>query len=158
MSVITDRNVFTGVCLSTIGLMATHSLLCLVTAWSVCILLECFLVLFIVIRIMDRMGLPSVVSIIHTLSISTMLNSKGGNNGLELKTLHFVEQINILYLRIRTVTHSGLNVSSLIKSRTEQETTVVMERITLKRHRKYGCNNPSSNSTLREMYGSFHIK
>ena len=35
----------TGVCLSTIGLMDTGSLLSLDTAWSVCILLECFLVL-----------------------------------------------------------------------------------------------------------------
>ena len=39
-----EGNVFTGVCLSTIGLMVTRSLLGLVTAWSVCILLECFLV------------------------------------------------------------------------------------------------------------------
>ena len=39
-----EGNVFTGVCLSTIGLMATRSLLILVTARSVCILLECFLV------------------------------------------------------------------------------------------------------------------
>ena len=39
-----EGNVFTGVCLSTIGLMDTGSLLGLVTARSVCILLECFLV------------------------------------------------------------------------------------------------------------------
>ena len=39
-----EGNVFTGVCLSTIDLMVTRSLLGLVTAWSVCILLECFLV------------------------------------------------------------------------------------------------------------------
>ena len=36
-------NVFTGVCLFTISLMATWLLLILVTAWSVHILLECFL-------------------------------------------------------------------------------------------------------------------
>ena len=41
-----EGNVFTGVCLSTIGHIATRSLLGLVTAQSVCILLECFLVLF----------------------------------------------------------------------------------------------------------------
>ena len=39
-----EGNVFTSVCLFTIGLMATGSLLILVTAWSVGILLECFLV------------------------------------------------------------------------------------------------------------------
>ena len=39
-----EGNVFTGVCLSTISLMATSSLLGLVTAQSVRILLECFLV------------------------------------------------------------------------------------------------------------------
>ena len=39
-----EGNVFTDVCLSTIGLIATRSLLVLVTARSVCILLECFLV------------------------------------------------------------------------------------------------------------------
>ena len=38
-----EGNVFTGVCLSTIGLVATRSLLILVTARSVRILLECFL-------------------------------------------------------------------------------------------------------------------
>ena len=38
-------NVFTGVCLSTIGLMTTRSLPVLVAARSVRILLECFLVL-----------------------------------------------------------------------------------------------------------------
>ena len=37
-------NVFTGVCLSTVGLMATRTLLGLVTARSVRILLECFLI------------------------------------------------------------------------------------------------------------------
>ena len=37
-------NVFTGVCLSTIVLMNTGSLLGLVMAWSVRILLECLLV------------------------------------------------------------------------------------------------------------------
>ena len=37
-------NVFTGVCLSTISLMVTNSLLGLGTLRSVCILLECFLV------------------------------------------------------------------------------------------------------------------
>ena len=36
------------VILSTISLMATGSLLILVTAWSVCMLLECFLVTFCV--------------------------------------------------------------------------------------------------------------
>ena len=40
-----EGNVFTGVCLSTIGLLANRSLLDLVTARSVRILLECFLVL-----------------------------------------------------------------------------------------------------------------
>ena len=46
LSLPTERegNVFTGVCLSTIGLMDTGSLLGLVMAWSVRILLECFLV------------------------------------------------------------------------------------------------------------------
>ena len=39
-----EGNVFTGVCLSTIGLMDTGSLLGLVMARSVRILLECFLV------------------------------------------------------------------------------------------------------------------
>ena len=39
-----EGNVSTGVCLSIIGLMDTGSLLSLVTAWSVRILLECFLV------------------------------------------------------------------------------------------------------------------
>ena len=39
-----EGNVFTGVCLSTIGLMDTGSLLGLVAARSVRILLECFLV------------------------------------------------------------------------------------------------------------------
>ena len=39
-----EGNIFTGVCLSTIGLMDTGSLLGLVTARSVRILLECFLV------------------------------------------------------------------------------------------------------------------
>ena len=39
-----EGNVFTGVCLSTIGLMDTGSVLGLVTARSVRILLECFLV------------------------------------------------------------------------------------------------------------------
>ena len=39
-----EGSVFIGVCLSTIGLMATSSLLGLHTAWSVRILLECFLV------------------------------------------------------------------------------------------------------------------
>ena len=38
--------VFTGVCLSTIGLPTTDSLLGLLTARSVRILLECFLALF----------------------------------------------------------------------------------------------------------------
>ena len=37
-------NVFTGVCLFTICLMTTRSLLILVTEWSVCILLQCLLV------------------------------------------------------------------------------------------------------------------
>ena len=40
-----EGNVFTGVCLSTIGLVATHSLLDLVTVRLVRILLDCFLVL-----------------------------------------------------------------------------------------------------------------
>ena len=40
-----EGNVFTGVSLSTIGLVATRSLLGLVTAQSIRILLECFLVL-----------------------------------------------------------------------------------------------------------------
>ena len=39
-----EGNVFTGACLSTIGLMDTGSLFGLVTVWSVRILLECFLV------------------------------------------------------------------------------------------------------------------
>ena len=39
-----EGNVFTGVCLCTIGLMATGSLLILITTQSVHILLECFLV------------------------------------------------------------------------------------------------------------------
>ena len=39
-----EGNVFTGICLSTIGLMDTGSLLGLVKARSVRILLECFLV------------------------------------------------------------------------------------------------------------------
>ena len=39
-----EGNVFTGVCLSTIGLVATRSLLSLVMARSVRILLECCLV------------------------------------------------------------------------------------------------------------------
>ena len=39
-----EGNVSTGACLSTIGLMATQSLLILVTARSVCVLLKCFLV------------------------------------------------------------------------------------------------------------------
>ena len=39
-----EGNVFTGVCLSTIGHMATRSLAILVTARSVRILLVCFLV------------------------------------------------------------------------------------------------------------------
>ena len=57
------------------------------------------------------------------------------------------------------MTQTGLNISSSTKSRTEQETTVAdIERFILKRHHKYGYNNPSSNNTLREMYGSFHIK
>ena len=42
-----EGNVFTGVCLYTIGHMATRSLLILVTVWSVHILLGCFLVYFI---------------------------------------------------------------------------------------------------------------
>ena len=47
-----DVSVFTCVCLSTIGLMAPRSLLGLVTARSVRILLECFLVaIFFVMRI-----------------------------------------------------------------------------------------------------------
>ena len=41
-----EGNVFTGVCLSTIGLMDTGSLLDLVMPRSVRILLECFLVQF----------------------------------------------------------------------------------------------------------------
>ena len=41
-----EGNIFTGVCLSTIGVMATRSPLILVTARSVLILLECFLVIF----------------------------------------------------------------------------------------------------------------
>ena len=41
----TPQRSLTGVCLSTIGLMATHSLLALVTARTVRILAECFLVL-----------------------------------------------------------------------------------------------------------------
>ena len=41
-------NVFTGVCLSTIGLMVIRSLLVLVTARSIRILLECFLVFYCV--------------------------------------------------------------------------------------------------------------
>ena len=41
-----EGNVFTGVCLLTIRLMATRSLLGLNTARTVCILLECFLVRF----------------------------------------------------------------------------------------------------------------
>ena len=39
-----EGNVFTGVCLSTIGPMATRSLLILVMARSVRVLLECILV------------------------------------------------------------------------------------------------------------------
>ena len=39
-----EGSVFTGVCLTIIGLMAHRSLLGLVTVRSVCILLECFLV------------------------------------------------------------------------------------------------------------------
>ena len=39
-----EGNIFTGVCLSTVGLMDTGSLLGLFTARLVCILLECFLV------------------------------------------------------------------------------------------------------------------
>ena len=42
-----EGNVSTGVCLSTIGLMATRSVLGHVTARSVRILLECFLVPFV---------------------------------------------------------------------------------------------------------------
>ena len=41
-----EGNVFTAVCLSTIDLMATHSLLGLTTPRLVCILLQCFLVTF----------------------------------------------------------------------------------------------------------------
>ena len=41
-----EGNVFTDVCLSTIGLVATHSLFDLVTARSVRILLECCLVVY----------------------------------------------------------------------------------------------------------------
>ena len=41
-----EGNIFTGVCLSTIGLMDIGSLLGLVTAQSVLTLLECFLVNF----------------------------------------------------------------------------------------------------------------
>ena len=40
-----EGNVFTGVCLCTISLMATQSLLGLVTVRSVQFLLECFLVI-----------------------------------------------------------------------------------------------------------------
>ena len=39
-----EGHVFTGVCLSTIGLMNTASVLCLIMARSLCILLECFLI------------------------------------------------------------------------------------------------------------------
>ena len=46
-----EGNVFSGVCLSTIGLMATLSLLGLVTVWSVCILLEIFLVFSLSIKV-----------------------------------------------------------------------------------------------------------
>ena len=45
-------------------------------------------IIFIVIRIMDRMGPSPILSVIHTVTIVTMLNNNGGNNGPGLKMLH----------------------------------------------------------------------
>ena len=57
---------------------------------TVRILLECILVrcvLFIVFRITEKNGSGTHSSIIHTVTIGTMLNCSGGNNGGGLKTV-----------------------------------------------------------------------
>ena len=69
--------VFTGVCLSTIGLVATRSLLGLVMVRSVCILLEFFLVHFILLPC--YMLLISVIKLIfYTTSFSRMKQQRCG--------------------------------------------------------------------------------
>ena len=47
----------------------------------------CLLFLFIVIRITDRMGPKVILSIIHAVTIDTMPNNNGGNNGHGLKAI-----------------------------------------------------------------------
>ena len=44
-------------------------------------------ILFIVIRITNRMGPSLIRSIIHTVIIRTLLNNNGGNNGQELNSV-----------------------------------------------------------------------
>ena len=50
---------------------------------TVSILLECILVLFIAIRITDRMGQSPILYVIHTITIGTMPS----DNGHELKNV-----------------------------------------------------------------------
>ena len=44
-----------------------------------------FVISFSIIRIMDRMGLASILSIIHTATSFTMLKNNSGHNTQELK-------------------------------------------------------------------------
>ena len=53
---------------------------------AICILLECILV-FTVIRITGRMGPSPILSVIHNITIGTMVSNDDGNNGYGLKTL-----------------------------------------------------------------------
>ena len=66
-----EGKVFTGVCLPTIDLMDTGSLLRLVTARLVCILLECFLV----VNNISTLSLLRVVADSFRVSLSTNLGS-----------------------------------------------------------------------------------
>ena len=55
---------------------------------TVRILLECILVkwvIFLIIRIIKKMGLSPILSVIHTVTVGTMLNFKSGNNRHGLK-------------------------------------------------------------------------
>ena len=59
-------------------------------------LIPCPLYIFlIVIRIMDRMGLSSILSIICTITVFTVLNNNSGNNTHELKNFTCKETLSL---------------------------------------------------------------
>ena len=87
-----EGNVFTGVRLSTIGLMATRSLLGLITALSLRILLECFLVIHFSAKIVINSRLThrdpplftnlNIVTLLNSPSVVQFFGGEGGWDGV----------------------------------------------------------------------------